>query len=258
MTSPTSDNPHASADAAIVVGIDGSDGAAAAVRWAVRAAAARGRRLRVVSCPPLLDPAPPTGNRAAASLVGLSPSAHLVVLGMTESAGAPAHPDSTLFAVVAQARGSVVVVRGTVRGSGPVVVGVDGSTAGEPALAAAFAEAALRGGDLVAVHAASDRPALRHTGAGGSRTPVEVSGPAERTLLTERLTGWSARYPDVRVRRDIVVCGPRERLGAWSRGAQLVVVGSHGRGGARPPALGSTGTWLVRHAACPVMITHPE
>ncbi|MGW5309601.1 universal stress protein [Nocardia thailandica] len=302
MAPRTSDHPHLSADAPIVVGTDGSDGAAAAVRWAARTAADRGRRLHIVSCSDFLDATPPpdvgatlayttmqdlrldaeraltvareiavdtvpdiepgtevrTGG-AAAVLVDLSRTAHLLVLGTTESAGRAAHLGSTLLAVTAHARGGVVVVRGAAgRTGGPVVVGVDGSPVGEPAVAAAFAEAAQREAELVAVHAWSDLSAGQFAGTGYLELPVADFETGEAALLSERLAGWSEKYPEVRVRREVVLCGPRERLGEWSRTAQLIVVGSRGRGGFRGLLFGSTGNWLIQHAECPVLIAHPE
>ncbi|MFE3055903.1 universal stress protein [Nocardia sp. NPDC059239] len=48
MTDLAYDDPHRLASAAVVVGADGSDGAALAVRWAADFAAARGRELQIV------------------------------------------------------------------------------------------------------------------------------------------------------------------------------------------------------------------
>ncbi|MEU4455652.1 universal stress protein, partial [Nocardioides sp. NPDC023903] len=45
-----SETPHRDADAAVVVGADGSPGSIAAVRWAARTAADRGRTLHIVHC----------------------------------------------------------------------------------------------------------------------------------------------------------------------------------------------------------------
>ncbi len=84
-----------------------------------------------------------------------------------------------------------------------------------------------------------------------SRTPSVRSSP-------ERLAGWRDRYPDVEVQRELYIDGPRTHLLAWSQKAQLVVVGSRGRGGFRGLLLGSTSNELVQKAQCPVMVVRPE
>ena len=55
----------------------------------------------------------------------------------------------------------------------------------------------------------------------------------EHAVLSESLAGWSEQYPDVKVRREVYLDNPRGRLLDWSAKAQLVVVGSRGRGGFR-------------------------
>ncbi|MFJ2666403.1 universal stress protein [Nocardia fluminea] len=298
-----SDSPHQTASAAVVVGADGSAGSIAAVRWAARTAADRGRSLHIVHCTdPVADRTPrsaydafivatqrevrlaaehtlatageearaaaptvtlttelATGN-AARSLIEASAHANLVVLGATPAAGLIAHLGSTLLAVTAHARGAVVIVRGPDpdRRDGPVVVGVDGSIVGEPAIGAAFAEASLRGAELVAVHAWSDLSEGQFGGVGYLEMPIDDFAIAEESLLAERLAGWSEKYPDVVVRREVEAFGPRERLAYWSQSAQLLVVGSRGRGGFRALLLGSTSNWLVQHAECSVMVVHPN
>jgi len=131
----------------------------------------------------------------------------------------------------------------------PVVVGVDGSPASERAVAIAFEEASLRGVDLVAVHAWSDSGMFEFPGADWSelRTSAEVT-------LSERLAGWGERYPDVLVRRVVVADRPAHQLLEQAQSAQLLVVGSHGRGGFAGMVLGSVSTAVIHGARMPVIV----
>ena len=131
----------------------------------------------------------------------------------------------------------------------PVVVGVDGSPASEKALAIAFEEASLRGVDLLAVHAWSDSTVFEFPGTDWST--LQAMG--EETL-SERLAGWQERYPDVMVRRSVVADRPARHLIEQAASAQLLVVGSHGRGGFAGMLLGSVSTAVVNAARNPVIV----
>jgi nucleotide-binding universal stress UspA family protein len=115
-----------------------------------------------------------------------------------------------------------------------VVVGVDGSPVSEAALAFAFDAAAARGVDLVAVHAWSPTAIDEELA-----SLVEWDASAESAVLAERLAGWGQKYPQVAVRRTVVRDGAVRALVTASAGAQLVVVGSRGRGNAAGLLLGS-------------------
>ena len=130
-----------------------------------------------------------------------------------------------------------------------VVVGVDGSPASEKALAIAFEEASLRGVDLLAVHAWSDSTVFEFPGTDWST--LQAMG--EETL-GERLAGWQERYPDVLVRRTVVADRPAHQLIEQAESAQLLVVGSHGRGGFAGMLLGSVSTAVVNAARMPVIV----
>ena len=73
-------------------------------------------------------------------------------------------------------------------------------------------------------------------------------------MLAERLAGWQDKHPDLAIERRVVRDRPAQELTALSAGAQLVVVGSRGRGGFAGLLLGSVSQALLRHAACPVAV----
>lgn len=131
----------------------------------------------------------------------------------------------------------------------PVLLGIDGSPASEAATAFAFDEASRRKVELVALHAWSDVgvfPAL-----GMDWHEYEDQG---HEVLAERLAGHQERYPDVTVRRRIVCDRPAQWLVDESGQAQLVVVGSRGRGGFTGMLLGSVSSKVAREAKAPVVV----
>jgi nucleotide-binding universal stress UspA family protein len=150
----------------------------------------------------------------------------------------------------------VVIVRGhrDETRSGPVVVGIDGSPVSEAAVAFAFEAAATRGVALVAVHAWSSTAIDDALGPFMDWDAVAVD---EDAVLAERLAGWGQKYPQVTVRRHVVRDGAAHALVELSRGAQLVVVGSRGRGNATGLLLGSVSHGVLHGAHCPVAVVRP-
>ena len=135
----------------------------------------------------------------------------------------------------------------------PVLLGIDGSPASEAATALAFDEASRRGVDLVALHAWSDVGVFPILGMDWRK--YEDRGHEE---LAERLAGWQERFPDVHVRRRLVCDQPARWLIDESREAQLVVVGSRGRGGYTGLLLGSVSSAVARAAKAPVIVVRGE
>jgi nucleotide-binding universal stress UspA family protein len=175
-------------------------------------------------------------------LVDESRRADLVVVGAsghTDIAGVVI--GSAAMHVAQHGSCPVLVIRGTRRTAGPVVVGVDGSPASQEAVAFAAEEAAVRGVDLVALHAWRGNEASH-----GEQ--------AEKRVLAEALGGIREKYPDLCVLHEVREGSARRALADWSGTAQLVVVGNRGHGGFTGLLLGSVGLHLVDHAGCPVAV----
>ena len=135
----------------------------------------------------------------------------------------------------------------------PVLLGIDGSPASEAATAIAFDEASRRGVGLIALHAWTD---LRVSDLKEMfpNFDWEAGLSDEEETLAERLAGWRERYPEVGIHRRIEVGEPARWLIEASEQAQLIVLGSHGRGGFAGMLLGSVGAAVVNRARIPVIV----
>ncbi len=156
--------------------------------------------------------------------------------------------------LIHHARCPVAVVHGGAQSASehsqlPVVVGIDGSPASETATAIAFEEASWRGVELIAVHASHDV----HKSATPSNEWPSLQAVGEEALA-ERLAGWQERFPDVTVRRRIVLDAPALHLLDEAESSQLIVVGSHGRGGFAGMLLGSVSAAVAQAAQVPVIV----
>lgn len=291
---------------AVVVGIDGSESALRAVRWAAAEARHRHAELRLVHAideEELRYPRPlPTredlvektrmrghrllhhardiareveplvevvgvlrNERPGPALLAASEGAGLLVLGTEQiRALGRALVGSVSIAVATHAKCPVAVVRPHVAEDkapteGPVVVGVDGSRASEAALALAFEEASWRGAPLVALHCWDD--AFLSALFEEARWTLDTRDIEEREdeVLAERLAGWQEKYPDVQVDRVVTRGRASDELLGYADRAQLLIVGSRGRGGVTGMLLGSTSQRVLSAALCPVIVARsPE
>ena len=138
--------------------------------------------------------------------------------------------------------------------SGPVVVGVDGSHTSDAAVAFAFEAAAARKTDLIAVHVWDEVFVP-----GSHKLHNPLVDPArirlqEQEILAERVAGWAAKFPEISVEQKLTEGRAATELLEQAETAQLLVVGSHGRGGFAGMLLGSTSHSLIIHSPCPVVV----
>ncbi|MFV0461317.1 MAG: universal stress protein [Actinomycetales bacterium] len=82
---------------------------------------------------------------------------------------------------------------------------------------------------------------------------LELAAEAER-FMAESLAGLCQEYPDLEVERRMVDLPAAAALAEHGDGAQLVVVGSHGRGGFAGMLLGSVSRGVLFHAPCPIAV----
>jgi nucleotide-binding universal stress UspA family protein len=195
-------------------------------------------------------PGPP-----ARTLLGRAGDAVMLVLGRSGTGMAGVLLGSTTLQVVAHAPVPVVVTRdvpAAVRRE--VVVGVDTIAAGEAVIGLAFEEAALRAARLRLVHAWS-HPAS--AGPGDMRPLVydpQLVVAEELRGMQEALVPWREKFPAVEVLSEAVHGRAARVLVDASGRADLLVVGTRGRGGFTGLLLGSVSHALLHRARCPLAV----
>ena len=142
-------------------------------------------------------------------------------------------------------------------GPGPVVVGYDGSDGARRALSWAAEEAQRRSAVLQVTVCTDWHPVSSPEAAGVlvSAPDLEVVG---QELADDAVGRLRADHPGLRVRTEVRAWAPPvPSLLAESERAQLVVLGSRGRGAFADLMLGSTSAQVAVHAHCPVVVVRP-
>jgi nucleotide-binding universal stress UspA family protein len=143
-----------------------------------------------------------------------------------------------------------------------IVVGVDGSVASNAALRWALDEARLCGVRLEAVHAfASPEVSTTSQALHLIETDFAPFRAAGAALVDRALSEAGAAAEPVEIERSVVEWPPAAALLDAAKEADLLVVGSRGRGGFAGLLLGSVSEQCAHHAPCPVVIvrsTRPE
>jgi nucleotide-binding universal stress UspA family protein len=281
----------------VVVGVDESAGAAAALRWGVEHARRHGQSATALlawtsrdqhQLEPDTEFDPRYGNDGAhrdlvaivaralggdhdevqlrtvcgppaSALLEASTDASLVVVGARGVGGFPGLlVGSVSREVLNRSAAPVAVVREAARRpDGPVVVGIDGSPTSRRALAWALDEARCRGCRIVALHT------WHISGAGDPYAAALSSGRDSLRDAAERLLARELAQADTR----LLVASPDGRveegraaaaLVEASATASLVVVGSRGRRPLTGLLLGSVSDQVTRHADSAVVVVPPS
>jgi nucleotide-binding universal stress UspA family protein len=263
----------------LIVGFDGSTPSAEAVLWAAEEAQLRDAIVEVISCCPSpgdqsLCRAMTAGIRAVVAstrvrtpdvefeetvavgdatdlLVERSSEADLVVTGRT-GVGAITRTllGSVADAVARRSHCPVVFVHAAPeRSTGQVVVAVDGSEPSRAALDWAIEEAELRDAELIVVHA-------WWYSAGGTLESRRASDytHVDAALVLDEAVEHVRDRSGCRLRGELIEGGAVGTVVDLSAAADLVVVGSRGRGSVASMVFGSVARGVSGGAHCPTVV----
>ncbi|MBJ7338146.1 universal stress protein [Mycolicibacterium sp.] len=140
-----------------------------------------------------------------------------------------------------------------------IVVGVDGSPAATAAVQWAVRDAELRNVPLTLVHV------LSMTAGTWLGTPVPADWTRRQREYADHVIDEAAKVarasgtgPPLQINRETPTGGMVSVMVAFSKGAELVVVGRRGMGKLRGRPMGSVSSAVVHHAHCPVAVIHDE
>jgi len=140
----------------------------------------------------------------------------------------------------------------------PVVVGVDESDESARALAEAFDIAGMLHAPLTVVHMWEIGAAVGMGDLGGQGLMdwelLDLLQSRQRQRMDELVAPFARKYRNAHVTKVFQDISPTKGLTDLSQEAQLVVVGSHGRGKLADSLLGSVSQNLIHHAECPVLV----
>lgn len=134
-----------------------------------------------------------------------------------------------------------------------IVVGVDGSPAGQRALRWALAEASRRKESILAV------TAWRWDALDNVDTISSAAADEAAAMLSLQIDAVPAsERVAVPILKQVREGRPGDVLTAAARDADLLVIGSHGHSHRLQEVLGSTAEECVRNASCPVVVLPPK
>ena len=196
---------------------------------------------------------------AAKQLVEEAAAARLMVLGSRGLGGwTGLMLGSVAMQVTMHAPCPVIVVppdqRPRVADQPTVVVGVDGSQTSARAIGFAFEHADALGARVVAVHAWTSPYLTYVDGESMLQFDEEDVKESSRLLVAESVAGAVLDYPDVPWQTRLINGQAARAILRAGDSADLIVVGSRGRGGFAGLLVGSVSQHVLHHAPCPVAV----
>jgi nucleotide-binding universal stress UspA family protein len=141
----------------------------------------------------------------------------------------------------------------------PIVAGTDGSEESLRAVGWAAREAALRDAPLRIVSAAEALPGMiTRAGPGEPKRVTDVLLAERDQALTAAAERAATTAHGVLIDTDVVTGPPDEAVTDAGSGAQMLVLGSRGRGAFTALLLGSVSRYVASHASCPVAVIRDE
>lgn len=135
-----------------------------------------------------------------------------------------------------------------------VIVGVDGSPSANTATAWAAQEAELRGASLELIHTWN----YPNLGYGGYVAVLEDFEKDASAILDEIAQKVRDHHPSLTIISSLIQGPTAQSIIERAKEADMVVVGSRGKGGFTGLLLGSVGQQLVHHCPAPVVIIHHD
>lgn len=190
-------------------------------------------------------------------LLAEAENAHAVVIGAKGEDIGNLLLGSTVLQVVGHAACPVVVVNHVTTGHHLVVAGTDGSPDSGAALTFAFGAASV-GESRLRVISALGLPQgwPRHLLRPLPEDNEEVA--QRRREVADQIAPLREQHPHVQVELDVHRIGPLRALANASHSADLLVVGSRGRGGFHGLAVGSLTHKLLHMVGCPMAVVHVD
>lgn len=191
------------------------------------------------------------------ALVSASHADDIVVVGATSHPGRLTDLLGSVATVVThRAKGTAIVVHGAPPRDyslQKVVVGVDGSPSSDAALLWAAEEATISGAQVLLVHGWTYPYVGMKSAASEPRDEMRLDAMRVLEHATNRVKEIA---PALSTQAIICEEAPAKAILDAAVGADLVVVGSRGRGGFASLLLGSVSRTVLQHSPCPVAVIH--